>query len=52
MFKVKWVDKEYIIYSVKYDETIEDTFFLVYDDNKWQWISCCLCEPIIDKEDE
>lgn len=49
MFKIKWLDQEYVVYSVIYNEQIEDTLFLIYDNNEWQWIRCFLCEPILDK---
>lgn len=46
MFKVKYFDEEYLVYSVRYDKEIEQTLFLVYEKDKWEWIVSFMCEPV------
>lgn len=45
MFKVKYFDEEYLVYSVRYDEEIEQTLFLVYDSDEWKWINSFYVSP-------
>lgn len=52
MFKVKYSDEEYIVYAVNYNEERDNTLFLIYQYDNWNWVSSCLCELIVDKEVE
>ena len=52
MFKVKYIDEEYTVYAVRYDEERDNTLFLIYEYDNWNWISSYLCELIADKEVE
>lgn len=50
MFKVKYSVGEYIVYAVRYDEERNNTLFLIYEYDNWNWISSYLCELIVNKE--
>ncbi len=52
MFKVKYSDEEYIVYAVNYNEERNDTLFLIYQYDNWNWVSSYLCKLIVDKEVE
>lgn len=54
MFKIKWGEAEFIVYSVQNRDSVSDTRFLIYDDvyedGKWMWIKCVFCKPVKDKK--
>lgn len=46
MFKVKYFDKEYVVYGVKCHKVTDSTYFLIYKDGRWEWVDSYLYEPL------
>lgn len=46
MFKVKYFDKIYIVYSVHFDKEYENTYFLIYKNGEWEWVDSCFYELV------
>ena len=46
MFKVKYYDEVYTVYSIRFDKKYEDTYFLIYRKGEWQWVDSFLYTPL------
>ena len=46
MFRVKYWDQVYTVYSVRYDKKHENTYFLIYKNGEWKWVDSCFYELV------